>query len=82
MKIQNSQKYFLDIFKDSGFSEENLRYLFNQIVDNKLNPAQLNDIYNFCYEIAHSKNIFVFDLKEHVFSKPEFDEILKNTLFF
>jgi hypothetical protein len=42
--------------------------------------TEINDIDTFFQEIAFTKNIYVFDPREHIFSKPEYDEIMRETL--
>jgi hypothetical protein len=76
-----NQKYFLNLSKEFIISEENLSYLFKQIIGDKINPKVIDEIYNFCCEIARNKNIFIFDIKKHKFSKPEYDQIIKNVLY-
>lgn len=80
-KAIGKQKYFLDISKDSEISKESLGFLFKQIFESKvLSLTEINDIDTFFQEIAFTKNIYVFDPREHIFSKPEYDEIMRETL--
>ncbi len=80
-KAIGKQKYFLDISKDSEISKESLGFLFKQIFESKvLSLTEINEIDTFCQEIAFTKNIYVFDPREHIFSKPEYDEIIRETL--
>jgi hypothetical protein len=73
--------YFLDLFEDSNISNEKLSHLFKQIFGNKaLSYREINDIHAFCCDIAYSKSSYVFDPKQHIFSKPEYDEVIRDTL--
>lgn len=80
-KAIGKQKYFLDVSKDSEISKDSLGFLFKQIFESKvLSLTEINEIDTFCQEIAFTKNIYVFDPREHIFSKPEYDEIIRETL--
>jgi predicted transcriptional regulator len=82
-KALGEQRYYLDVFKNNHIKKDNLGILFNKILDEKiLEMQELDDIYRFCCEIAQSKNIFLFDLSQHIFSKPKYDEIIKEVLYF
>jgi hypothetical protein len=79
-KAVGKQKYFLDLFKEE-IAKENLIYLLKQILGEKiLSMKEINDIDTFCRDIAHNKNIFIFNAKEHIFSKPEVDEVIRDAL--
>ncbi len=82
-KALGNQKYFLDLFQNSEISKENLDFLFKQIFENKvLSSADIYEIDKFCRDIASTKNIYIFDPREHLFSKPEYDEIIRDLLLF
>lgn len=82
-KTLGNQKYFLDIYQGNKLSKENLKYLVNLLFeDKKLTISNLEDLYSFCCDIAHNSSIYVFDTVKHIFSKPEFDEIVRESLFY
>lgn len=82
-KAAGNRKYFLDICQESKISKENLKYLFRLIFGDKvLSIPDINEIDAFCRDIANSKNIYIFDPREHIFSKPEYDEVIRDTLLF
>lgn len=82
-KALGKQKYFLDIFKDSEISNENLNFLFNLIFDkNVLSSTEIYEISNFCNDIASNKNIYIFDPREHIFLNPKYDGIIRDVLLF
>jgi len=79
-KAPGEQKYYLDIYKDSKISKENLSYLFWLIFDDKLSDTVIEEVVNFCREIAYDKNIYIFNLQEHIFSRPEYDDIIRDSI--
>ncbi len=82
-KALGNQKYFLDLLQNNEISKETLSFLFKQIFNNKvLSTSEINEIDSFCREIAFTKNIYLFDPRDHIFSKPEYDEIIRETLLF
>lgn len=82
-KALGNQKYFLDVYKDGQVSKDNLKYLFEKIVgDKKLQLSELDSLSDFCCRIAHEKSIFLFDdIKNFIFSKSKYDDVIKDTLY-
>jgi len=82
-KALGDQKYYLDLYTDKEISKDNLKYLFKKIFDGQ-NPSieKLNSIYDFCCKVAHNKVIYIFDINRHIFSKPKYDNVLHETLFY
>jgi len=70
----------LDLYSDDKFSSEKLKFLFKQILGNQPNIAEVDKICNFCEQISMGKNIYLFDRKEHIFHKPKFDIVIRDTL--
>lgn len=82
-KAPGNRKYFLDLYLDSKISKDGLSHLFKLIFDEKiLAIPDINEIDSFCRYIANNKNIYIFDPREHIFSRPEYDEIIRDTLLF
>lgn len=72
--------YFLDIFRESKILGDDINYLLKLIGEEILND--LEEIYSFCLNISNDKSIFIFNPKEHIFSKPEFDDIMKDIILY
>lgn len=79
-KALGNQKYYLDVYQEDELSQNDLAYLFWLVFEGKLNPETVNGLVNFLNAIAYEKNIFVFDLKKHIFSNPIFDDIIRDAL--
>jgi len=73
-------EYFLDIFKNSEFSQENLSYLFWKIFKGDLSSNSVDAIIEFCKDISSKESIYLFDVKDHIFSMPTFDSLIKSSL--
>lgn len=82
-KAPGNQKYFLDVYKNGQVSKDNLKYLFEKILgDKKLQDSELISLSDFCCKIAHEKSIYLFDdIKNYIFSKSKYDDVIKDTLF-
>ncbi len=79
--VTRNQRYYLDLYREGKINTEGLKFLFKQIFgDKKISYAEVDRIYNFCEQIATTKNIYVFDIKEHIFHKPEFDTRVRDAL--
>ena len=75
------QKYYLTLSSSRKINVNNLKFLFKQIIGGKkLSHPEIDMISNFCNEIASTKSLYIFDLKEHIFHKPEFDNIIRDAL--
>lgn len=75
------QKYYLDIYKKEMLSQDSLKFLFRQIFfDRKLTTLEVDNICKFCDEIASSKSIYIFNIENHIFHKPEYDTAIRDAL--
>ena len=83
-KAAGEQKYFLDLSSnDPDMFKERLKYLFELVIGtSQVSYSDIDEMYNFCCEIANTKNIYVFDPIEHIFSKSKYDEIMRDVLLF
>ena len=82
-KASGGQKYFLDLSNDPDMFKERLNYLFDLVIGNThISYSEIDEMYNFCYDIANKNNIYVFDPIEHIFSKSKYDEIMRDVLLF
>lgn len=82
-KASGGQNYFLDLSNDPDMFKERLNYLFDIVIGKThISYLELDEIYNFCCDIANKKNIYVFDPTEHIFSKSKYDEIVRDVLLF
>lgn len=79
-KFTGEKKYFLDLYDGSQISQEKLSYLFWQIFNGNISKESLEDISNFCNEISNNKSIYIFTIKNHPFSMPKYDLIIKDCL--
>lgn len=73
-------EYFLDVYKNSEFSQENLSYLFWKIFKGTISSDSVDAIIEFCKDISSKESIYLFDVKEHIFSMPTFDSMIKTSL--
>ncbi len=75
------QKYYLTLFSSGKIDVGNLKLLYRQIFgDKKLTHSEIDLICNFYNEIASTKNMYIFDLHEHIFHKPEYDNVIRDAL--
>jgi len=75
-----NNEYYLDLYKESTFSQEKLSYLFWKIFEGSLSLESADLIIDFCKEISSKDSIYLFDMNEHIFSMPTFDSIIKDSL--
>ena len=81
-KISGDKMYCLDISNNAGKIEmDALRLLFNKIFGHhKLSTDEIDKLLNYFNDVASTKNIYIFDVKEHIFYNPEYDNIIKDAL--
>lgn len=77
---KGNYEYYLKIAEDSGISVENLSYLFWKIFKGDISLDSVNMILGFCNEISRKESIYLFDMKDHAFSMPLYDALLKDSL--
>lgn len=82
-KASGDQKYYLDISNDPDLLKERLKYLFEIVIGKThVSYSEIDEMSNFCCEIANKDNIYVFDPIDHIFSKSKYDEIVTDVLLF
>lgn len=74
------QEYYLDLYKDGVLSEEKMSYLFWKIFKGNITPTSVDFIINLCDEVSSNESIYLFDMKEHIFSMPNYNTLLKDGL--
>ena len=79
-QVSGTKKYWLNLYDESDFSQNELSYLFWVIFDGNLSGESRDEIINFCNEISNDKCIFVFDIHKHIFSNPQYNIIIKDCL--
>lgn len=81
-KAKGKQKYFLDIFFKNSLSKEKLTHIVNIIFNlDKNNSTELvEEINDFCLKIAYEEAPYIYDLENHLFSSPEYDDIVKDAI--
>ncbi len=80
-KAIGKQKYFLDLYKNNKINVEDLKFIFKKIIiDKKLTIPEVDKITEFCNRIATEKNVFIFDIKNHIFHNPKYDYLIRDAL--
>lgn len=74
------QEYYLDLYKNSTFSQDKLSYLFWKIFRGDISSNSANDIIDYCNEVSRRESIYLFDMPEHIFSMPAYDTMIKDGL--
>lgn len=73
-------QYYLDLYDGKIFSTENLSYLFWKIFKGNISIEDIDLIAEYCKATSIKESIFLFKIKEHIFSMPEYDIKLKDSL--
>jgi predicted transcriptional regulator len=71
-------RYYLDLYDSDSLSVEKLAYMFWLVFGDSINSDNVENISDYCIDIAYNKSIYVFDLDEHKFSTPEYDELVRS----
>src|SRR2546425_9659137 len=79
-KAPGKQKYFLDLYDGSGVPVPKLSYLLRIVFEGKLGIDAIDSVLALCREIAYGDSIHVFDLDQHLFSKPAYDDLIRDAL--
>lgn len=74
------QEYYLDLHKNSAFSQDKLSYLFWKVFGGNISSYSSNEIIDYCNEVSRKESIYLFDMSEHIFSMPTYDTIIKDGL--
>ena len=79
-EYKGNYQYYLNLYEESQFSTEKLSYLFWKIFKGKIDLDSVDVIAKYCNEISNKESIYLFEMKEHVFSMPVYDSLLKDSL--
>jgi hypothetical protein len=77
---KRDNKYFLQISKDGKIDADKLAYLIWLVLNDHLDPDNVEDFYAFCTSIAYDYCVRLFEHGKHVFASPHYDEILRNAI--
>jgi len=73
-------EYYLNLYKNSNFSQNNLSYLFWKVFKGDIPSESVDRVIEYCNEISKEESIFLFDMPEHAFSMPKYDTMIKDGL--
>jgi len=79
-EYSGKQEYYLDVYENSTFSQENLSYLFWKIFKGNIPFDSVDLIIEYCNEVSSRESIYQFEMKEHIFSMPTYDSLVKDSL--
>jgi len=74
------QEYYLNLYKNSTFSQDKLSYLFWKIFKGDISSESTHRVIEYCNETSRKESIFLFDMSEHKFSMPEYDVVITDGL--
>lgn len=74
------QKYFLNVSDGSNLLTHKLGQIVRLIFPGNITGELLDDLIDLCNEVAYSDSIYVFDAGMNVFSKPHYDEFVRNSI--
>lgn len=73
-------KYHLDVEDGDSISVDKLAYLFWLVLGKSATPDNLESIHEYCTKTAYNASIYVYDMAEHKYSSPKYDEIMRDGL--
>lgn len=73
-------EYYLKVYNDSMLSKEKLSYLFWKLFKGEITLESIDTITDYCNKISSVDSIYLFNMKEHIFSLPNYDSVLKDCL--
>jgi len=75
------RRYYLNITDNNRIIRDKFVYLLRQLFKGvSLTHAQLLEIESFLKNLSYNNSLYLFSTKEHVFTKPEYDDIIKEVL--
>jgi len=79
-EYKGKYQYFLNLFEDSEFHAEKLSYLFWKIFKGRIDSNSVDIISKYCNDISNKESIYLFDMKDHIFSMPIYDSYIRDSL--
>ncbi|MFX0203112.1 MAG: hypothetical protein ACFFCW_43970 [Candidatus Hodarchaeota archaeon] len=79
-EYKGKYQYFLNLFEDSEFHAEKLSYLFWKIFKGRIDSNSVDIISKYCNDISSKESIYLFNMKDHIFSMPIYDSYIRDSL--
>jgi len=79
-EYKGNYQYFLNLYENAQFSTEKLSYLFWKIFQGEIDSKSVDVIAQYCNNISNKESIYLFNMKEHIFSMPFYDSLIKDSL--
>ncbi|MFX0133131.1 MAG: hypothetical protein ACFFDN_05755 [Candidatus Hodarchaeota archaeon] len=79
-RYSGNHEYYLNIFHNNIFNEDELSYLLYLIFNGDLNSLQITEIVQFCNNISNEYFIYLYDPNNYLFYMPEFDVHIQRSL--
>jgi len=81
-KAAGQQKYYRNLYSDKKLSKEALGFIISMVFGSKKNIqiGNLDEINEFCLEIAYEEAPYVYDIENHIFALPKYDDVIRNAI--
>jgi hypothetical protein len=77
---RGSNSYYLDLYKHEKLDVQSLIFLFEIIFQDKMDFVLMDKLNEHCQKTSYDISVKVFTLDKHVFSTPDYDNLVKQAL--
>ena len=77
---KGTNSYYLDLYKHGKVDVQSLIFLFEIIFQDKMDFVLMDKINEHCQKTSYDISIKVFTLDKHIFSTPDYDNLVKKSL--
>ena len=86
-KAPGKQRYYLDLYDGATVPIDRLAFMFRLVFEGELDLEGMENVLEVCRSVAYDEAIHVFDYpedvsgaSEHLFSKPVYDDVVRESL--
>ena len=73
-------EYYLNLYINESFLQDKLTFLFYKLFEGNISTDKIDKILEYCNNISKKESIYLFDMKNHIFSNPDYDIKIKDCL--
>lgn len=86
-RAPGKQRYYLDLYDGTTVPMDRLAFMFRLVFEGELDLEGMESVLEVCRSVAYDEAIHVFDypedvigVSEHLFSKPMYDDVVRDAL--
>jgi hypothetical protein len=73
-------EYYLNLYENDVFNNDRINNLFYKLFEGNISSNEINLILDYSNKTSRKESIYIFDIKSHIFSSPDYDIKIQDAL--